>query len=100
MFWIVGLLDEEGARMLRIAGIQRVVDRCRTRSRGERNMAPKDFSVLLKDAPMGEWIALSKAEDRIIATAVTLDEAMDLAIERGEDSPVMMKAPPPWALVL
>jgi hypothetical protein len=64
------------------------------------SMAPLDFTIILKDAPTGEWIALSKAQDRIVATARTLEGALVSAREMGESSPVMMKLPPVGALVL
>ncbi len=63
-------------------------------------MLARDFTTVLKDAPVGEWIALSNAEDRIVATAISLEDAIVLAKERGEESPVMMKVPPHGLLVL
>ena len=63
-------------------------------------MVALDFTKILEGAPVGHWIALSEHEDRIVATAVTLKEAIAIAKQRGEDHPVMMKAPPPGALVL
>ena len=64
------------------------------------NMTTTDFTTILKDAPVGQWIALSSAEDRIVATAVSLSDAMELARQRGEEQPVMMKVPPHGALIL
>ncbi len=63
-------------------------------------MIARDFTTILKDAPIGEWIALSNAEDRIVATARLLSDAIALANERGEPNPVVMKVPPYGALVL
>ena len=63
-------------------------------------MAPLDFTVILKDAPAGDWIALSQGQDRIVASAKNLDDAIASAKEKGEDHPVMMKIPPVSALVL
>lgn len=63
-------------------------------------MAPLDFTSVLKDAPAGEWIALSKDAERIVATAKNLDDAIALAKAKGENDPVMMKVPPVSALVL
>ncbi len=57
-------------------------------------MVARDFTEILKDAPEGEWIALSSKEDRIVATAVLLDDAIALANERGERNPVVMKTHP------
>ncbi len=59
-----------------------------------------DFTVVLKDAPVGEWIALSHDQDRIVASAKVLADAIKMAQDRGEDHPVMMKMPPVGALVL
>lgn len=63
-------------------------------------MAPFDFTTILKDAPVGEWIALSNRQERIVATGKTLAQAVDNARERGEDEPVVMKVPPVSALIL
>ena len=63
-------------------------------------MTATDFTTILKDAPVGEWIALSSDELRIVATAKTLESAINSARELGEDDPVMMKVPPEGALVL
>lgn len=63
-------------------------------------MAPLDLTTVLKDAPIGEWIALSYARDRIVATAHTLAAALKAASEAGELHPIMMKVPPVSALVL
>ena len=59
-----------------------------------------DLTAVLKDAPVGDWIALSHGQDRIVATAKTLDEAVKIAKERGEENPVVLKVPPVSALVL
>jgi len=56
--------------------------------------------MVLKDAPAGEWIALSNGQERIIATAPSLDEAVKAAKEKGEQNPVVLKVPPVSALVL
>jgi hypothetical protein len=63
-------------------------------------MTPIDLTGILKDAPIGEWIALSYARDRVVATAPTLRAAMDAARKLGELQPVMMKVPPFGMLVL
>lgn len=62
-------------------------------------MAPIDLTTVLKDAPVGDWIALSKGQDRIVATGKTLEEAVSAAKQNGEDHPVMMKMPPVSALI-
>jgi hypothetical protein len=63
-------------------------------------MAPLDFTTILKDAPVGDWIALSNAQDRIVATGSTLAQAVDKAHEQGEKDPVVMKVPPVNMLIL
>jgi len=59
-----------------------------------------DFTTVLKDAPVGVWIALSHSMDRIVSTSKELDDAIVSAKQRGEDNPVMMKMPPRGLLVL
>ncbi len=63
-------------------------------------MSPIDLTTVLKDAPAGDWIALSRGQERIVATAKSLDEAIKAAKEQGEENPVVMKVPPVSALVL
>jgi len=59
-----------------------------------------NMTEVLKNAPVGEWLALSPSKDRIIASSPDLEVALNAAKELGEDNPVMMKAPSPYALVL
>lgn len=63
-------------------------------------MQPIDLVTVLKDAPRGEWLALSFARDRIVAHAPNLTDAKLAAYKLGEPNPIMMKVPPPHALVL
>jgi hypothetical protein len=63
-------------------------------------MAPVDLTAVLKDAPIGDWIALSNARERVVATAHTLAAALKAAAEAGELHPIMMKIPPVSALIL
>jgi hypothetical protein len=63
-------------------------------------MQPFDLTAVLKDAPIGEWLALSYARDRIVAHAPTLRAAMEAAKQLGEAKPIMMKLPPFGMLVL
>lgn len=63
-------------------------------------MTPIDLTAVLKDAPVGEWIALSHGQERIVATGKTLAEAVNAANERGEDRPILMKVPPVSSLIL
>ena len=63
-------------------------------------MQPFDLTAVLKDAPIGEWLALSYARDRIVAHVPTLRAAMEAAKKLGESQPIMMKLPPFGMLVL
>jgi hypothetical protein len=63
-------------------------------------IAPIDLTKVLKDAPAGDWIALSRDEHRIVGTGKTVDEAIRIAHQSGEDSPIVMKVPPVSALIL
>lgn len=63
-------------------------------------MSPIDLTAVLKNAPVGDWIALSHGQERIVATAKTLDEAVKAAKAKGEDNPIVLKVPPVSALVL
>ncbi len=49
---------------------------------------------------MGEWIALSHDQQRIVATAKVLDAAIQAAKLQGENEPIVFKIPPVSALVL
>jgi len=63
-------------------------------------IAPIDLTAVLKDAPAGEWIALSRDEQRIVGTGKTLDEALSEAKKQGEGEPIVLKVPPVSALIL
>lgn len=52
---------------------------------------------LLKSAPLDSWIALSEDESRIIATAQTYSEVVELSEQAGETDPVILKTPEQWA---
>lgn len=56
-------------------------------------MAPVDLTTVLKDAPVGERIALSNGQERIVASGKTLEEALNAAKAKGENHPVVTKAP-------
>jgi hypothetical protein len=63
-------------------------------------MTPIDLVSVLKDAPAGEWLALSFKRDRIVAHALNLTEAKEAAIAAGEPMPIMMKLPPPHMQII
>jgi len=58
-------------------------------------MKPRDLSLVLKDAPAGEWIALSLDETRIVGHGKTVGEAVKRAKEAGEDKHILIKMPLP-----
>ena len=56
-------------------------------------LAVKDISKLLAGVPKGAWVALSSDEDRVIAFASELQEALKKAKEAGESDPVVIRVP-------
>lgn len=56
-------------------------------------LAIKDISKLLADVPKGAWVALSKDEERVVAFAVELQEALQKAKDAGESDPVVIRVP-------
>jgi hypothetical protein len=63
-------------------------------------MTPIDLTTVLRNAPIGEWLALSFALDRIVAHAPTLTAAKEAAQKLGEKQPIMMKVPPLHAQII
>ncbi len=59
-----------------------------------------DLTEVLKDAPIGEWIALSKDRSKIVATGKTLEETLEAAKAAGETGPIVTKVPPAGTLIL
>jgi hypothetical protein len=55
--------------------------------------AAKDVSKLLADVPKGAWVALSKDEDRVVAYAAELQDAIQKAKEAGENDPIVIRVP-------
>jgi hypothetical protein len=53
----------------------------------------KDISRLLVNVPKGAWVALSKDEERIVAYAAELQEAIQKAKDAGENDPVVIRVP-------
>jgi hypothetical protein len=56
-------------------------------------LVPRDLSAILKDAPLGAWVALSHDKTRIVATGDSIREATVLARSRGEGDPILFKMP-------
>jgi len=56
-------------------------------------LAVKDVSKLIAGVPKGAWVALSKDEERVVAYAAELQEALKKAKDAGENDPVVMRVP-------
>lgn len=56
-------------------------------------LAVKDVSKLLFGLPKGAWVALSKDEERVVAYAAELQEALQKAKQSGEADPVVIRVP-------
>jgi hypothetical protein len=56
-------------------------------------LAAKDVSKLLVNVPKGAWVALSKDEERLVAYAAELPDAIRKAKEAGEPDPVIIRVP-------
>jgi fermentation-respiration switch protein FrsA (DUF1100 family) len=56
-------------------------------------LAPRDLSAILKDAPLGAWVALSHDKTRIVATGDSIRATTVLARSRGEEDPILVKMP-------
>lgn len=56
-------------------------------------IVPRDLSAILKDAPLGAWVALSHDKTRIVATGDSIRATTVLAHSRGEDDPILFKMP-------
>jgi hypothetical protein len=63
-------------------------------------LAAKDVTKLLAGVPRGAWVALSNDEDRVIAYAAELQEAIEKAKEAGETDPVVIRVPEAEACTL
>jgi hypothetical protein len=56
-------------------------------------LAAKDVSKLLVGVPKGAWVALSKDEERLVAYADELQDAIQKAKDAGEPDPVVIRVP-------
>ena len=54
---------------------------------------PRDLSGLLRDAPPGAWVALSRDETRILGTGDSMRAAALQAQLKGEHNPVLIRMP-------
>ena len=53
----------------------------------------QDFGKLLEGIPPGAWVAISQNEDRVLAYAAELKDAIHKAHEQGEPNPVVVRVP-------
>jgi hypothetical protein len=53
----------------------------------------KDVSKLLVDIPKGAWVALSRNQDKVVAYAAELQEALQKAKDAGENDPIVIRVP-------
>ena len=56
-------------------------------------MGVKDVSKLLVNIPKGAWVALSHDEERVVAYAAELQDALQKAKECGEPDPIVLRIP-------
>lgn len=69
--------------------------------KAEPMLVTKDISRLLADIPRGAWVALSSDQERVLAYAADLAQAVKKANELGESDPVVVRIPEnPSSLVL
>jgi hypothetical protein len=54
---------------------------------------PRDLRSILKDAPAGAWVALSRNKTHVVATGDSIRMATDEAQARGETDPILIKIP-------
>ena len=58
-------------------------------------MEPKDLSAALKDAPPGEWVALSEDETHVVGHGMSVEDAIRSAQASGEKNYTLLKMPLP-----
>jgi hypothetical protein len=58
-------------------------------------MAPPvtDLGELLKDVPPGAWVAISQDQQRVVAYAAEMRDALSKTKELGEECPIIFRAP-------
>jgi hypothetical protein len=56
-------------------------------------IALKDFSGILAGIPKGAWVALSNDEQKVVAYAAELQEALRMAKDAGESHPIVLRVP-------
>jgi uncharacterized protein DUF5678 len=63
-------------------------------------LAAQDVSKLLVDIPKGAWVALSSDQQRVVAYAAELQDAIEKAKESGESEPIVLRVPEAEATTL
>lgn len=63
----------------------------------ESTMKAKNLSKILSSYK-NEWLALSHNESKVIASSKSAKKAYLKAKDRGEERPIMMKAPKKWGI--
>lgn len=58
-------------------------------------MKPRDLSTVLKEAPAGEWAALSADKTRLVGHGKSMEQASNAAKAAGEDNFTLIKVPLP-----
>jgi hypothetical protein len=59
-----------------------------------------DLAELLKDLPRGAWVAISRAQARILAVGSDIKSVQQKAIDDGESDPVMVRVPETMTTVM
>jgi hypothetical protein len=53
----------------------------------------QDFGKLLEGTPPGAWVAISADGERVLASSSEIKEVVRLALEAGEDRPLVIRVP-------
>ncbi len=56
-------------------------------------MPIRDLSAVLKNAPAGEWVALSRDKKKILGHSRTAHKAIEAAKKAGENEPFLVRMP-------
>jgi len=59
-------------------------------------MDPKERLEILRKAAPNSWLAFSEDESRVLGSAPTYAEAVELAAKEGVEDPVLLKTPDEW----
>jgi hypothetical protein len=59
----------------------------------EMAVAALDLAQLLKDVPLGVWVALSEGKRSVVAYGTDMQRVLAEAREKGESEPLILKVP-------